>query len=112
MIDSSLRDERIAKEAADPETALVLLDVVLGYGAHEDPCGVLAESVGRAKARVAGRGGYLSVIASITGTEKDFQNMAEQKKKLEAAGCLVMLSNYQAAVLAVHVIRKVGSRWM
>lgn len=109
MIDSSLREERIAKEAADPETALVLLDVVLGYGAHEDPCGALAESVGRAKARVAGRGGYLSVIASITGTEKDFQNMAEQKKKLEAAGCLVMLSNYQAALLASHVMKRLES---
>jgi succinyl-CoA synthetase alpha subunit len=112
MIDPSQRDERIAKEAADPETALLLLDVVLGYGAHEDPCGALAESVSKAKKQVAARGGYLSVIASITGTEKDFQNMAEQKKKLEAAGCLVMPSNYQAALLAVHVMRKVVSRWM
>ena len=112
MIDPSLREERIATEAADPETALLLLDVVLGYGAHEDPCGALAESVSIAKGQVAGRGGYLSVIASITGTEKDFQNMAEQKKKLESAGCLVMPSNYQAAVLALHVMRKVALRWM
>jgi len=110
MIDPSQRDERIAKEAVDPETALVLLDVVLGYGAHEDPCGALAESVSKAKGQVAGRGGYLCVIASITGTEKDFQNMAEQKKKLESAGCLVMPSNYQASLLAVHVMRKVVSR--
>jgi FdrA protein len=111
MIDPSLRDERIAEEAADPETALVLLDVVLGYGAHEDPCGALAESVSKAKVQVGRRGGYLSVIVSITGTEKDFQNMAEQKKKLEAVGCLVMPSNYQASLLAVHVMRKVASRW-
>lgn len=112
MIDPSLREERIAREAADPETALLLLDVVLGYGAHEDPCGVLADSVSKAKAQVAERGGYLSVIASITGTEKDFQNLAEQRKKLEAAGCLVMPSNYQASVMALHVMRKVTSRWM
>jgi FdrA protein len=112
MIDPSLREERIAREAADPETALLLLDVVLGYGAHEDPCGTLAESVSKAKAQVAGRGGNLSVIASITGTEKDFQNMAEQKRKLESAGCLVMPSNYQASMLALHVIKKVVSRWM
>jgi hypothetical protein len=68
--------------------------------------------VSKAKGQVAGRGGYLSVIASITGTEKDFQNMAEQKKKLESAGCLVMPSNYQASVLALHVMRKVASKWM
>jgi FdrA protein len=112
MIDPSLREERIAKEAADPETALLLLDVVLGYGAHEDPCGSLAKSVRKAKEQVAGRGGHLSVIASITGTERDFQNMAEQTKKLEGAGCLVMPSNYQASLLAVHVMKKVVSRWM
>jgi succinyl-CoA synthetase alpha subunit len=106
MIDPSLREERIAREAADPETSLLLLDVVLGYGAHEDPCGALAESIGKAKSQVAARGGYLSVIASITGTEKDFQNMAEQKKKLEAVGCLVMPSNYQASLLAVHVMKE------
>jgi succinyl-CoA synthetase alpha subunit len=110
MIDPSLREERIAKEAADPETALLLLDVVLGYGAHRDPCGALAESVIQAKAQVAGRGGYLSIIASITGTEKDFQNMAEQRKKLESAGCLVMPSNYQASVMALQVMKKVASR--
>jgi len=112
MIDPSLREERIAHEAADPETALLLLDVVLGYGAHEDPCGPLAESVAKAKAQVAGRGGYLSVIASITGTKKDFQNMADQKKKLESVGCLVMPSNYQAALLAVHIMKKVVRTWM
>jgi hypothetical protein len=112
MIDPSLREERIAREAADPETALLLLDVVLGYGAHGDPCADLAESVGEAKSRVAGRGGFLSAIASITGTEKDFQNLVGQKKKLAAAGCLVMPSNYQAAWLAVHVMKRVGSKWM
>ena len=111
MIDPSLREERIAREAADPETALLLLDVVLGYGAHEDPCGPLAESLRKAKARVAGRGGYLSVVASITGTDGDIQNKAEQKKKLESAGCLVLPSNYQAAVMALHVMRKAESRW-
>ena len=37
MIDYSLRNRRILVEAADPETAVVLLDVVLGYGAHPDP---------------------------------------------------------------------------
>ncbi|MGE5841762.1 MAG: acyl-CoA synthetase FdrA [Deltaproteobacteria bacterium] len=111
MIDPSLREERIMTEAADPETALLLLDVVLGYGAHEDPCGPLAQTLAKAKAAVADRGGYLSVIASITGTERDFQNMAEQKRKLDGVGCMVMPSNYQAAVMALHVIKKLRARW-
>ena len=37
MIDHRLRNERIALEAQDPETAIILLDVVIGYGAHADP---------------------------------------------------------------------------
>ena len=37
MIDLSLRIERIADAAADPACAVLLLDVVLGYGAHPDP---------------------------------------------------------------------------
>jgi len=56
MIDSSLREERIAKEAADPETALVLLDVVLVMGLTRTLRGPCRER-GRAKAQVAGREG-------------------------------------------------------
>jgi hypothetical protein len=37
MIDPSLRDSRIRAEVADPSTAVVLFDVVLGYGSAADP---------------------------------------------------------------------------
>ena len=37
MIDYSLRNRRNLQEAADAETAVILLDVVLGYGANPDP---------------------------------------------------------------------------
>ena len=30
------------KEAADPQVAVILLDIVLGYGSHPDPAGELA----------------------------------------------------------------------
>ena len=42
MIDPTLRLERLAAEAADPATAVLLLDVVLGHGAHPDPAAELA----------------------------------------------------------------------
>src|SRR5215213_6005360 len=57
MIDPGLRNERFRREAADPETGVVLLDVVLGYGAHPDPAGELAPLVERA---LADRRGGLS----------------------------------------------------
>ncbi|HEB10987.1 MAG TPA: FdrA family protein, partial [Spirochaetales bacterium] len=107
MIDPSTREERIVSEMEDPEVALLLLDIVLGYGSHDDPAGAILDSLKAAREKAGQRGGYLAIIASITGTEGDFQNMAEQQQKLESIGCIVMPSNYQASMLALEIIRKV-----
>ncbi|RKX83798.1 MAG: FdrA family protein [Spirochaetes bacterium] len=108
MIDPSTREERIVKETEDPEMAVMLLDVVLGYGSHEDPAGAILKSLADAKKKAEERGGYLSIIASVTGTNGDFQGMDAQKKKLESIGCIVMPSNYQASMLALKIIREVA----
>ena len=39
MIDFRLRNEHIVAAAEDPSTAVILLDIVLGYGSHADPAG-------------------------------------------------------------------------
>jgi hypothetical protein len=109
MIDPTTREDRIRKEGDDPEMAVMLLDVVLGYGSHDDPAGAIVEAIGEAKEKLAKSGGYLSVIASITGTEGDFQNIAKQKRTLESAGVVVMPSNYQASMLAEKIVRKVNA---
>jgi hypothetical protein len=44
------------------------------------------------------------------GTEGDFQDLAEQRKKLESVGCVVMPSNYQAAMLALKIIKALETR--
>lgn len=97
MMDNSLRLKRLAQEAEDPEVAVILLDVVLGYGAHSDPAGELAPAIAQAvnKAEAAGR--HLEVVTVVTGTDEDPQNMAEQIEKLQAVGAKVETSN-QAAV--------------
>jgi hypothetical protein len=83
----------------DPALAVLLLDIVLGYGSHPDPAGALTESwLTRAEGTI--RGGRLSVVASITGTIQDVQDMAAQRRKLEALDAVVMPSNRQAARLA------------
>ncbi|TVQ27585.1 MAG: acyl-CoA synthetase FdrA, partial [Spirochaetaceae bacterium] len=107
MIDPSIRTERIDREADDPEVALLLVDCVLGYGSHHDPAGAMVESIVRARAKAVERGGYLPVIASITGTDDDPQGLAGQRAKLEAAGCVVMPTNYQAAKLAARIMEGV-----
>ncbi len=110
MIDPSIRVERLAREARDPSVAVVLLDLVLGTGSHADPAGALVQGVADARAAFARRGGRLSVIASVTGTPGDFQGMEAQKGKLEAAGVVVMPSNFQASMLALRIMERLASR--
>ncbi len=87
MIDHRLRNERIAKEANDPATAVILLDVVLGYGAHIDPTGEIAPVVSAAKARAAKAGRDLIVLGFVCGTESDPQNLGRQKQACGRRGC-------------------------
>lgn len=105
MIDNDLRIRRLLQEARDPQTAVIMLDVVIGYGAHPDPAAELAPAIRQAKeiARVAGR--ELPVIASVTGTEQDPQGLTRQTKALEAVGVVVCESNAAAARVTAEAIR-------
>jgi len=103
MIDVRLRNEHVAAAAADPATAVVLLDVVLGYGSHPDPAGALGPAIEEARGRAAQAGRALCVVASVCGTERDPQGLSRQEARLRAAGVLCLPSNAQAARLAALV---------
>jgi FdrA protein len=104
MIDSSLRRERILQEAEDPEVAVILLDFILGFNASPDPAGDLAAAITRAKAGAKEKGGFLSVVASVCGTEGDSQDFVRQVKKLEEAGAVVFPSSARAAQFCAELI--------
>ncbi|HSS77654.1 MAG TPA: acyl-CoA synthetase FdrA, partial [Thermoanaerobaculia bacterium] len=87
MIDQDLRLRRLRQEAADPEVGIILLDVVLGDGAHADPAGELAPVIERA---LLDRSGTLEIIAIVVGTDEDPQNLAEQIATLTRAEALVV----------------------
>ena len=70
MIDQTLRKERILQEAADPEVAVILFDLVLGYGAHPDPAPELAAALEQASALAAAAGRRLAFVASVCGTAR------------------------------------------
>lgn len=110
VVDLGPRCERMLKETRDWETAVVLLDVVLGQGAHPDPSGKLAEAIAEAKQTAERGGGYLSVVASVVGTPKDPQGLDAQREKLERVGVVVMPSNAQAARMAALTATK-GRAW-
>ncbi len=110
MISPDSRSRYIISEAEDPEVAVLLLDIVLGYGAHMDMAGALRESIIVAKTEVKKRGGYLAVVASVCGTMKDPQNFLSQVQKLEDMGVVVMPSNAQAARFAAMIALKNNNR--
>ena len=86
MLDNELRIKRLLLEAADPETALVLLDVVLGYGAHPDPAGELAPAIRAARELAADAGRQLEVVAVVVGTDEDPQDLALQVEHAPGRG--------------------------
>jgi FdrA protein len=104
MIDFTLRCDRIVQEAEDAETAVILLDVVLGYGSHPDPAGALIPAIEQARKIARSGGRSLAFVASITGTDGDPQNRSRQMAALENAGVLVAPTNAQAARLAGAIV--------
>jgi FdrA protein len=104
MIDASLRLRRLAQEAADPSTAVILLDIVLGFGAHADPASEFAPAIERARATAADGGRSLACVVSLCGTAQDPQGLAEQRAALIQAGALVFSENSQAARVAAGIV--------
>ena len=105
MLDHELRIKRLQQEAADPETAVILLDVVLGDGAHPDPAGELAPAIAEAMITAEEAGRHLAVIAVVVGTDADPQNLDAQVEQLEAAGVLVEFNNELAVRRAGEMVQ-------
>ncbi len=103
MIDATLRCEWILNTAQDPSTAVILLDIILGYGAHPDPAGELLPAIQEAMRQAQAAGRHLAVVASVCGTEQDPQRRSTQVDALRAQGAIVMPSNAQAARLAAMI---------
>jgi FdrA protein len=102
MLDFGPRLSLLAAEAADPNCRVILLDVVLGHGAHPDPGAELAPAVRSALAR---RPGDLTVVVSLVGTPEDPQDPRRQASELRDAGAWVFASNAAAARHAVRAVR-------
>jgi FdrA protein len=104
MIDPTISLQYLAKAAEDPETAVILLDIVLGFCAQQNPASVYSPAIIQAKekAKVAGR--TLAIIVSLCGTEGDPQRLSLQRTALEAAGAMVFESNEMAARAAALLV--------
>ena len=98
MIDPALRTAKLREALADPCVAVVLLDVVLGLGAHPDPARPVCEAV-----EDANREGP-AIVASVCGTRDDPQDRERQAAMLSGAGVAVAPSNADASAVAASIL--------
>jgi len=103
MIDPTLRLAHFEADAADHEVGVILLDLVLGHGAHGDPAPELADYVQRA---LRERPDDLAVVISVCGTDLDPQDADRQAAVLRAAGAKTTWSAAAAARLALRILGK------
>ncbi|CAH2713093.1 Protein FdrA [Neobacillus rhizosphaerae] len=106
MIDPSTRISRFIQEAKDPSVGVIVMDFVLGYGAHEDPVGAMLPAIMEVKQLAEQEGRHLEIIGYVLGTELDPQNLEEQVEKLLAAGVTRASSNQNAGLLAREFVVK------
>lgn len=103
MIDPTLRLEAISNLAARGEPAVLLLDVVLGYGADPDPAASLVPALAAARRHVP-----MPVVVALVGTESDPQGWSRQADALAAAGAAVFASNAAAVRHALTLLEAAG----
>lgn len=99
MIDLNFRNKRIIEETEDTEVAVILFDVVLGYGSNPDPASSMKETLNRIK-------GSVILVSSVCGTDLDPQNYSKQVHILKECGVIVLPTNAQAARFAAKLIKK------
>ncbi len=104
MMDFDLRNKRIIQEAKDKETAIILFDLVLGYGANADPIKEILPIIKEAQEIAPG----ISFICSVTGTEQDPQNKNNVIEILKENDVLVMPSNAAAAEIVNLIVKEIN----
>lgn len=109
MIDYGVRIDRLQREAKDPDVACIVLDVVLGYGSHENPASVLAPAIRAAKATAKQDGRELPIVCFICGTDEDPQHLASQTEALAKEGVIFASGSTDAASIAADLATRMAS---
>jgi FdrA protein len=106
MIDPTIRRMRLVEEAKDPEVAVILMDIMLGYGSHADPAGAMLSAVADAKRIAESDGRALPILAHVCGTEQDPQPLSEQEEKLRKAGVHIFRTNAMMTIAGAMVAKR------
>lgn len=96
MMDNELRLRRFAQEVADRDVSMILMDVVLGEGAHPDPASEWAPAISEALERARSEQRSLSVAIVVIGSDDDVQSLDGQIERFREAGATVFNDTTEA----------------
>ena len=102
IIDTGLRGQRLEEDMSDPTCRVIMMDIVLGFGADPDPASKFAAIINRVRKDLPDGGPI--IVCSVCGTDADPQSCAQQEKTLEDAGCFVFPTNAQAAKAVARIV--------
>lgn len=102
IIDTGLRGQRLEEDMRDPNVKVIMMDVVLGYGAAQDPASEFAEIINRVRKELPDGGPV--IVASVCGTDGDPQSLSQQEKTLADAGVFLFPTNAQAARVCGKIV--------
>ena len=98
MIEPAIRDDAVKAVMENSQVGVLLVDMVIGFGAHSDPATQFVNSLKNI------RHSDIDIIASVTGTEDDPQQRSRQMSILSQAGIVVASSNAAATQMALSSI--------
>lgn len=101
MIDPSTRNEVLREMAKRSDTAVIVFDVVLGYGSHDDPAGDLSRVI-----KDVQKSSSVVFVGHVCGVQADFQRLERSEKVLLDAGVVLLSTNAKAARVAVQIVNR------
>lgn len=109
MIDPTLRHEVFVNALKNKSIAVLVLDMVLGYGANMQPQKVFVDSLRKMKAELSANNRHVPMIVNMVGSENDPQNYRAIVKDLESVGAIIAPSNQSAVKLAIAILENSNS---
>lgn len=104
MIDPAARIEVLKDVAFQEDTAVILLDFVIGYGGHENVSDVFAKEIQCIRQELAKKGRAVLFIGSVTGTDRDPVDYTSQVNRLKEAGVFILDSNARAVYFGIKAL--------
>lgn len=110
MIDPEARLKYLRAAASNPDVGVILLDIVLGYCAHPHPASLYAPFIQESLHQALQTGRRLHYVVSLCGTLDDPQRLNFQELRLREAGAETYLSNAEAALRCLALLRENAER--